>query len=449
MTIHKMWMTRSKEDLEKKHGKAMTSFKKLNRLIKNRDLFNLKELEHEFKKQFKPNPRYINHTSMLLVKLSNMNEGKLLQAYKGLMSTLPIFYKQVRDLRKSFLCSLCEWYNHNYFDIDSMTVTYSNSFCTMMMPKFINLLKSKYVDLFGFMLQLDEFIFLVTDKHLMENPKDRIIFHRYYLMVEKCSLGADRLSNCIDLCMDFSLNKFSYLFDGEESVLDDYLDKFFDISELITGKKPEFLQLMQTKKPLWKNSKLDKFAKKISVLSPILKKDPNRKFIKSNSFSLQFKSKKSKRFVERKHRLSEMQIEMLDDSLNELVLYRLADEPIDITDFVITFGELGGINLYRDMEKMNIEAAPDEILALLHHKMKVVGNLSEYIEKSVQDLLKTLMLTDFNFFLSDERMVFKNIKPEHDNKKNDPVLLATKARTNSTQILLYLTTSLFLLLLPQ
>ena len=88
MEIHKMWTTTYKEQLEKRHNESIASFKKLNRLIKNRDLFNLKELEREFKMQFKPNPRYINHTSEILVNLSNMDEGKLLQRYKGLMDML-------------------------------------------------------------------------------------------------------------------------------------------------------------------------------------------------------------------------------------------------------------------------------------------------------------------------------------------------------------------------
>lgn len=432
MTIHKTWTTQTKKSLSMIHIQSFQSFKKLKAIIMMRDQMKLKDIEYAFKKIVKPKARLTNHTSDILVKLSSLKQSILEATYKKSLSKIKLFHVEVKSLRRSLLCSFCEWHNHNYIDLDSMTVTYSTRFCTTMALKFSKVLYDKYGTIFKFLLLLDEFIYLITGRHLMENAADRITYSRYILLIEKCKGSPDTPSMCIEFCRNFNLNKLSYLFDGEKEVIRDYLARFFSISELLTGSKENYYKLFATQKESWSTARVNKFAKHTSILSGVLHPDPHGNTLKSNAFNLQFKPHNIKRIIEKPHPLSPLQMELLDDQLSSLVLYRVAADPIDITEFVITFSEEGGYNLFRDREGINMDVTADQLMALIHHKLGKLGNLSEAIEDSVERLLSGLNISNIGDFLSTVRLSFKKMTPEEQpGVKNDSQLAMRTTGKNS------------------
>lgn len=72
------------------------------------------------------------------------------------------------------------------------------------------------------MLLLDEFVYLVSNYRLLRYEADRGILHKYKLGVEKCKGDI----KCYDLCKEFNLNKFSYVFDGDSLVTKDFLKRY-------------------------------------------------------------------------------------------------------------------------------------------------------------------------------------------------------------------------------
>ncbi len=80
----------------------------------------------------------------------------------------------------------CDWHNHNFINLESMTITYSYDFCNSFVKNFIDLWKKKYVVVYKNLLLLDEWIYLTTGDRLMENTVDRAILRKYILLIEKC-----------------------------------------------------------------------------------------------------------------------------------------------------------------------------------------------------------------------------------------------------------------------
>jgi len=76
--------------------------------------------------------------------------------------------------------------------------------------KWHTFLKKKYTKLFHYALLFDEFFYLVTHQRLIRFQADRSILH---------GTGPENE----ELCKEFNVNKFSYLFDGEFRFLKDFL----------------------------------------------------------------------------------------------------------------------------------------------------------------------------------------------------------------------------------
>lgn len=71
-------------------------------------------------------------------------------------------------------------------------------------------------------LLLDEFIYLISNQRLIKYSADRAILHKYKIMVTKCKGNP----KCFDVCKEYNMNKFSYMFDGEGLFIKDFLKKF-------------------------------------------------------------------------------------------------------------------------------------------------------------------------------------------------------------------------------
>lgn len=67
------------------------------------------------------------------------------------------------NLRKSTLCTYCDWHNQNFINTESLLIIYKHSFCTSMIDNHIDTLFDKYNKLVHILLVLDEWVYLTSD----------------------------------------------------------------------------------------------------------------------------------------------------------------------------------------------------------------------------------------------------------------------------------------------
>lgn len=95
--------------------------------------------------------------------------------------------------------------------------------------------------MFYISLLLDEFVYILSNYRLIDYRDDRVILHKYMLMLNECNVSKSS-QRCVSLCKEFNINKFSYMFDGEGRFVKDFLMKFNKIFNYIT-KKSEYNKL--------------------------------------------------------------------------------------------------------------------------------------------------------------------------------------------------------------
>ena len=92
-------------------------------------------------------------------------------------------------------------------------------------------LKDKFGEMVRLALLLDEMVFIVSHKRLIRYNADRAIFHRYLIKLAACESG-----KC-DICNEYNLNKFTYLFDGTGQFTKDFLNEWSKLQEFVTVKE--------------------------------------------------------------------------------------------------------------------------------------------------------------------------------------------------------------------
>lgn len=411
MRMHKIWHDHGMPHIDAVHKGTIDGFLKLRAIFAYKERIKITAIVEEYSAFFggKTNDRTINHLDLVAQKFKMIDGAELLTEYKSFPKLLAKMYAQVKHMRKSFLCTVCDWNNHRYFNTEAYTLTYSEKFCLKIVQKFIDTLSFKYEKYIGTLLLLDEFVYIITDKRLLPNKIDRQILQRYILIIQKCKANPKKLSECEELCKQFSLNKFTYMFDGEQYIFKKYIENFLDVAIELVGEKDDFIKLFKKKKRHMSSSRLRKFAKKHSILSKTIKGDPIIKIVKKNTFDLKFKSDNVKSFHERHHPLNSIQFETLDDELSSVTLYRLADDPVDISNFTILFDTNGGLDLFRDARKVNLDIRKEKLLALIHSKGSNADNISEVLDHSTTLMLKSLVITDISNFIKDTSVFFKKM----------------------------------------
>ena len=170
---------------------------------------------------------------------------------------------------------------------------------------------------------------------------------------------------CADLCKEFNLNQFTFMWDGEKLVLEDMKVKYDVLFKILTSKKPE--KVMKYNKKKWTNKALSTYAKKESVMSKVIVTPVTMKTVKKNKYNLQFKSQSVQSYIEKKTKSHTIQIDGLDDELDSFRLYKMSEPPMDLTKFIVLI-EKHGINLFKDAVGTNLDSTAEQILALIHAK---------------------------------------------------------------------------------
>lgn len=407
MKIHKNWNQHDKNYLFTNYDAAHKAFMGLNTVLMNKGQYVFKDIIKRFEAYAKPPEAFTNHLINVMGEYDKRSPVQYNALMKGLDKKIQALNKEVLKYRKGFLCNLCNWRNHQFYNPQSMTVTYSQKFCLELALKYIDTLWEKYGEIMRFVNVMDELMLLLSGKRMID-PIDHAIFHRYAIIINKCKKDTKKIENCAEVCREFNLNKFAYMFDGETLVLKKFMENYKELWKKLDDPE-EMLTLFNFRKDQWSQTKLSKFVKDESVLSKNMMEPNLENDLKKNSFDLNFKSAASKNFVEHFHPTNSVQIEHLDDELNSYTLYRMVDAPVDISKFLIVFDAKTGVDLKRDSKEMNFESSVEQILALLNTSGGNVKALNEVIDDPVKLLMKDIQIIDIADFINNPIMEFAKV----------------------------------------
>lgn len=406
MRLHKIWAEHGAEHIKNKHNASIDVFKKLKMVIRFLKDYQIKGVIDIYEQEKKPKPSLdtLKHLDKLADHFYKLDHEEMVGTFDKFLKEYKIMLMKVKWLRMGFLCSLCEMHNHDHINVDIHTITYHTDFCKGIVKEFIDILAKKYQSIIRLILILDEFIYIITNKRLMGKSFDRYMMRRNLLIVDKCALNPFKEGECDDMCLQFNLNRFTDLFDGEDEVIQEFVDNFPDYFDLLIGNDDDYRKLIKMGKKDWTSESLKKLKKTDSLTNEEIKKDKSLRPKKKNSFGLQFKTPKIISFIERHHELNPLQIENLDDQLDPLILHKLADPPVDISRFIVSFSKEKGINLFRDSKKVHLHRDKEKLLAMIHAKDTNLDGLSEVLDDQIQLLLKGVIMTDYKSFLGDVRL---------------------------------------------
>ena len=196
--------------------------------------FDLKDLINKFAVA-EPKPSYeeIEH----LKKLEKLISQKKLDYYKVMLHSVSMqqkkYNKYIQRLRSSFFCSICDWHNQNYINIEAQQINYHGKFCKKFTKRWAPFWMDKYKDIIALALYFDEFFYILSHKRLIRFPADRAILHKYKVKSEACAKGAKK--QCNELCSEYNINKYSYLIDGEKYFYKDFLKYWGKYSKYLSG----------------------------------------------------------------------------------------------------------------------------------------------------------------------------------------------------------------------
>lgn len=420
MKIHKTWNQVNKEYIQSAYRTSRDSFEKLGSILLAKEDFNVKSIVEKYNAAMKPPIPYQNFLSSLVGEYNKRDAKFFLTLMNQIRPKLLALHNELKNYRQSLFCTLCDWKSHRSFNPQSMTLQYSQAFCLQTAAKYIDLLWDKYGEIFRFMTVMDEFLYFISSQRLLLE-EDKQTFMRYTAIIDKCRLDNKKIANCADVCREFNLNKFTYMFDGEPKVIMSFIDNYekYWVPMNDNGK---LQQMFVYRSQEWTEERLKQYQAVESVTSTNIGVLAQQA-IKKNTFDLNFKSSNVKNFYQYKHPTNTVQIETLDEELSSYSLYKMIDPPIDVSKFIIVFDPYGGLNPSTDSQEMNFDMSVDQLLALLHSSGSNINALNEVIDKSVADIMNDLTITDIADFINDPYIEFARIvKPP---KKQAPRALKT------------------------
>lgn len=402
MKMHKTWNEEVVHSLENYYSDSIKKFEDfVSGFVQRKDDLLLKEIIIDFKKS-KPEPtkEVISHLEKIEKQFNTQDQKYYIDAARPVSGMLKAQYKQTIHIRKSLYCSLCNWSNHEYINNEILTITYNEKFCKSVIAKNIDLWSDKYVEIYNLALLMDEFVYIVSNLRLIPNKFDRGILHKYRVVTKACVENQADKENCLALCKEYNVNRKSYLFDGEQKFIDVFLEEFNKIYDVLIS-KDRFNNLFLVREDTYINT--DFF--KTSILNKKLPESKEKKEIEENPLS----SVTNKSFIEVDHHFSPIQIETLDDEYNPLGLYKMVDQPIDISDFIVKIDETHGIDPFQDGKAMYFDVPSEGLLATLDGQGKNPLTVNEIIEDSVKNMLDTIEIFDMANFVNDCMLEFDKV----------------------------------------
>lgn len=434
MKMHKMWAAHGKASVKTTHKENRDALDKVKAIFLDKEKLDIPKLVKKYKKMFKPSKKFSNHLDAVVGEWSKKGSAVYKKEYATLKKQLAKLSTDVYGLRRGFLCGMCEYHNHKFINPQSLTVIYSEKFCKALFKKFADTLNRKYAVIFRYFVILNELLYLLTDTYIIE-PVEQAVYKRYALQTKLCK-KKNSLKACADLCKEFNLNQFSFMWDGEKLMLEDMKMKYDVLFKILISKKPE--KVMKYNKKKWSNKAVSAYAKKESVMSKVIVTPVTMKRVKKNKYNLQFKSQSVQSYIEKKTKTHTMQIDGLDDELDSFRLYKMSEPPMDISKFQILI-EKHGIDLFKEAKGTNLDSTAEQILALIHAKGDNVKCLDEVIEEDVKVLLKSLNIGRMEGIVDDnnldfDRLITKKRPPKVKKRNAVAIVFGNLARSISKSL---------------
>lgn len=406
MKIHKTWNQVNREYVQSTYRTSRDSFEKLGAILLSKDDFVLKGFVEKFQTAMRPGDAFINHLSDLVAEYNKRDSKFYSELMTSLRPKLTTLHGELRSFRQSLFCTLCDWKSHQFFNPQSLTLQYSQPFCLALVAKYIDFLWDKYGEIFKLLVTMSEFMFLISGQRLIV-PEDSATFLRYISIIDRCRLDNTKIASCADICREFNINKFTYLWDGEPKMITTFVDNY-DRFWAIMNDDVRLNQMFMFRSQEWTRERLAQFISADSVLSKNMAAIA-QVGVRKNTFELNFKSSNVKNFYEYKHPTNTVQIETLDEELSSYSLYKMIDPPIDVSSFMIVFDPVSGLNPTNDSKEMNFDMTVDQLLALLHSSGTNIAALNEVIDKPVSDIMTDITITDIADFINDPFIEFARI----------------------------------------
>lgn len=128
------------------------------------------------------------------------------------------------------MCSLCNYRNHKFFDLAENKIFYNKKFCSKFLRPIAENLYTKYYKIVRPLMILDEWVYLMSNRRLIEDDIERLKMRRYIKMSATCKSSPDK--GCDKICSEFNINKRTDIFDGEKTFFQNYYANFQKFMEI-------------------------------------------------------------------------------------------------------------------------------------------------------------------------------------------------------------------------
>lgn len=406
MRMHKIYVSFGKGFVESYHNRAMQSFLNSTNAIKMIATVNFTILSQAFQQLVNPPISYMNHLNLLIANITAKRPEVYINITNQLFADngLGKYFAEIRAVRNSVFCTMCNWANHRFFRMGSQNIVYHQQFCGNMTQRFIDRIYNRISEVYRYILLADELLMLLNGEGTF-TPEVRNQYRRYISSINKCRADTEKPENCQDFCREFNINRFSPLFDGEPDFVSNFTNAFErQLDSLKSMDGSVLIRFFRFRLEQWSEENIGLFRNETSVLSlnaPLA----NTLLVPQRSFPARMRTQGYKNFLEYKHVSNTIQLDTMDDELSSYPLYYQHDQPQDISLFVVLVNPLRGINFFRDGYQMNLEVSVDALLGSLTSGGST-ENVDEMLENDVVTMIKDVDLSDIKDFMIDVKMRF-------------------------------------------
>lgn len=432
MKVHKLWHKHVKNLVVGNHKINSAALEMLKQVIKDRKEMDIPAIFKEFKNKKKPSKFFEKRFKDLETKWKKFSHDAISKTSKALKEAIKEFKKKILHLRKGFMCAICSHNSHLYFSPENNSVTYSAAFCDHLIKTNIATLKMKYVDLWDYLLTVAGIFSMLTEEAFFE-PADETYYKNFIPIIEKCATSND-IKTCMPLCMEFNLNKFTNLWDGEKIPIENFLAGYNKVWPKLK-EKANWDSMFKYNKAKWdalekeekakeeaakkatqekaadkKEEKKDdkKDEKKAKELPKVTVSDADLKTLKDNSFKIQFLPNSIEKSLASQPAINVEKVEGADDDDAEYRLFKMVPRPIKFSALEIKI-ESVGIDLHTVASGNNLETSPEQIIELIWAKGSEIKPLDEPISDDVKALLMSIGFKEIAHFVNDEGIKFDRL----------------------------------------
>ena len=121
----------------------------------------------------------------------------------------------------------------------------------------------------------------------------------------------------------------------------------------------------------------------------------------------------SKSFFERIHKINSIEIETLDDIDDTISMFRIQNDPIDLSQYKVAYESGIGIDLIDLAKNMQIQITVNKFISLLSFQTTISRHIPEILTDRTKNVLNAIKVPDVIEFKRDFKMYFKGFRPKN------------------------------------